>query len=126
MSLKTPLARVHGLGSARSGVSHYWIQRLTAVALVPLTLWFITGLHNHAGDSYFLVRAWLAQPLTAILMLLFIVSGVIHMRLGMQVVFEDYIQKETLKLIHFIGNVCFAAGLGVAAVYAVLKISLGS
>ncbi len=126
MSLKTPLARVRGLGSARSGVSHYWIQRLTAIALVPLTLWFIAGLQSHIGDDYAMMRAWLAQPLTAIFMLLFVLAGVIHMRLGMQVVFEDYIHNETVKLVHFIANTCFAVGLGVACVFAILKISLGS
>ncbi len=126
MSMKTPLARVRGLGSARSGVSHYWVQRLTAVALVPLTLWFIAGLYNHIGDDYAAMRAWLAQPVSAILMTLFVLAGVVHMRLGMQVVFEDYVHKETVKLIHFIANTCFAVGLGVAAVFAILKISLGS
>ena len=126
MSLKTPLARVRGLGSARSGVSHYWVQRLTAIALVPLTLWFVAGIYSHIGDEYAVMHAWLAQPLTAIFMLLFVVTGIIHMRLGIQVVIEDYIHHETAKLMHLIANTCFAVSLGVACVFAILKISLGS
>src|SRR5881396_2976088 len=92
--LATPLARVRGLGSAKEGVQHWWMQRLTAVALVPLTLWFVISAIELTGADQSRVRDWLHRPADAILMALFIVATFQHLLLGIQVVIEDYVHRE--------------------------------
>ena len=124
MSLKTPLGRVRGLGSAKEGVTHFWQQRVSAIALIPLVLWFAWSVFVHAGDDYIDARIWLSQPLTSILMLLLIVAGCFHMRLGLQVVIEDYVPQEGPRLALIILNNLFSIGLGVASAFAVLRIGL--
>ena len=124
MSLRTPLRRVRGLGSAKEGVGHFWHQRVSAVALIPLVLWFIVSVFNHAGDDFMDVRPWLAQPTTAIPFLLLILVGCYHMRLGLQVVIEDYIHVEGGRIVLVILNNLFSIALAVATAFAVLKISL--
>lgn len=125
-SMRTPLSRVRGLGTARSGTGHFWLQRVTAVANVPLAIAFLfivillTG-RDHAGAI-----ALVSQPLVAILLLLFVISGLFHMRLGMQVIIEDYVHGEKTKLLAVLANTFFAAAMGVAAVYAILKIGFGA
>ncbi len=95
--MRTPLGKVRGLGSAKEGTGHFWYQRLSAVALVPLALFFIGLVISLHGASYAEARAALSHPFTAIVMALFVVSGVYHMRLGMQVVIEDYVHGEGMK-----------------------------
>lgn len=125
MSLRTPLGRVRGLGSAKEGTAHWWAQRLTAIALVPLVLWFAVSLVVLTGADHATVAEWLRDPVAAVLMLLLILAGFHHAQLGMQVVIEDYVHTEWLKLI-LVTAVRFAAvALGIAAAFSVLKIAIG-
>ena len=126
MSIRTPLAWVRGLGSAKQGVRHFWHQRITALALIPLTLWFVWALTSHVGADYATMRAWLSTPWTTILMLFLIITCFYHMRLGVQVVIEDYIHSEPGRIALLVLNSFVAYGLGIACTFAVLKISLGS
>lgn len=124
--MQTPLARARGLGSAKEGVHHWWAQRLTAIALVPLSLWFIYSLVAISGADYNAAVSWLSQSLNAVLMLLFLFSLYYHAALGVQVVIEDYIDSEWQKIACLI-LVKFLVWLaGVSAVISVLKIYLGS
>ena len=124
-SMRTPLARVRGLGSARSGTGHFWHQRLTAIANVPLTIAFVLILVSLLGRSHAAVVQILGSPLVAIVMLLFIGSIAYHMKLGMQVIIEDYVHDEKWKFAAVIANIFFALAVGLAAVYAILKLSFG-
>ena len=124
MSLRSPLARVRGLGSAKEGVSHWWAQRMTAVALVPLVIWFVASVCAMAGADYDAVREWVATPLVSILLVLLTIAVFHHAQLGLQVVLEDYVHTEWLKIAS-IGLVKFAAvALGVATVFSIVKIAL--
>jgi succinate dehydrogenase / fumarate reductase membrane anchor subunit len=123
--MRNPLAKVRGLGSAKEGVHHWWAQRLTAVALVPLSLWFIYSLVAVTGAEYAIVITWLGQPINAVLTLLFLFSLYYHAALGVQVVIEDYIDSEWQKIACLI-LVKFLVWLaGLSAAIAVLKIYLG-
>jgi len=124
-SMRTPLARVRGLGSAKSGTGHFWLQRLTAVANLVLTVIFIGIVIALVGRPYPAAIALLSHPLVAILMLLFILSACVHMRIGMQVIIEDYVTTEGLKILAVMANTFFAISVGAASVYAVLKLSFG-
>ena len=125
MSMRTPLGRVRGYGSARSGTAHFWWQRVTSVALIPLTIGVIAIIFSLLGRNHAAVIQILGSPLVAIIMLLFIGTSAYHMKLGMQVIIEDYVHDEVPKLLLLIGNVFFAIAVGMAAAYAVLKISFG-
>jgi len=122
--LRTPLSRVRGLGSAKSGTEHFWVQRVTAVANVILTVIFLGVVISLVGKPYPAAIATLSHPLVAILMLLFIVSGAVHMRIGMQVVIEDYVHGGA-KVASVMANTFFAIAVGAACVFAVLKLSFG-
>lgn len=124
-SMRTPLARVRGLGSAKSGTGHFWLQRVTAVANVLLTIAFLLVVISLIGKPYTAAVATLANPLVAILMLLFVVSGAVHMRLGMQVIIEDYIHSEGLKVLAVMANTFFAIAVGAACAFALLKLAFG-
>lgn len=124
-SMRTPLGRVRGLGSAKSGTGHFWLQRVTGVANVILTLAFLCVVISLIGKPYGGAIAMLAKPHVAIPMLLFVVSGAVHMRLGMQVVIEDYVHHEGLKLVAVMANTFFAIAVGAACAFALLKISFG-
>jgi succinate dehydrogenase / fumarate reductase, membrane anchor subunit len=124
-SLRTPLGTVRGLGSARSGTQHFWIQRVTAVANVVLALAFVAVLIMLVGKPYVAAMTVLAHPLVAILMLLFVLSALIHMRLGMQVIIEDYIHHEGAKVAAVMGNTFFTIAVGAACIFALLKINFG-
>ena len=123
--LRTPLARVGGLGAARAGTAHFWWQRVTAVANVPLTIAFVVILISLLGRNQAAVQQILATPLVAIIMLLFIGSVSNHMRLGMQVVIEDYIHGEILRPALIMANTFFTFAVGLASAYAILKLSFG-
>ncbi|GLK57412.1 succinate dehydrogenase / fumarate reductase membrane anchor subunit [Methylopila capsulata] len=123
--MRTPLGQVRGLGAARSGTDHFWLQRLTAVSNLVLSTVFVGVLVSLAGDSHASVVATLSNPIVAILMLLFVISVVVHMRIGMQVIIEDYVHAELPKLLLLMGNTFFAIVVGLSAVFALLKISFG-
>jgi len=122
---RTPLARVRALGSAKSGTGHFWHQRLTAVANVPLVIAFVLILVSLLGRSHAAVVQILGSPLVAIVMLLFIGSITYHMKLGMQVIIEDYVHDEKWKFAAVIANIFFAVAVGLAAAYSILKLSFG-
>lgn len=126
MSLQNPLARVRGLGSAKSGSEHWWAQRVTAVALVPLTLWFIYSLLTLAGAEYAVATAWLAKPVNAILMVLLVIATFHHLQLGLQVVIEDYIHNEPVKVAALVIMKLGSFGLAVAGIFSIVKVSFGS
>lgn len=122
MSIQTPLGRVRGLGSARSGVLHFWRQRVTAVAMVPLTIWFVWAVARHTGAPYVEVVDFLHNPFNAAAVLLFVLAGLYHMALGVQVVIEDYIHREITKLVLLMLTNFAAVAVGLICVIAVLRI----
>ena len=125
MSLESPLGKFLGHGSAKEGTEHWWSQRLTSVALVPLTLWFVFALFGLDSLEYAVVVVWLAEPLNAILLLLLIVSMLHHSQLGLEVVVEDYVHTGWVKVLTLMTFKFIHIGMGVAGVYAVIIISLG-
>jgi succinate dehydrogenase / fumarate reductase membrane anchor subunit len=126
MSQRTPLAKVRGLGSAREGTDHFWKQRLTAVSNLVLVCILIWLLVNLAGADYATVKKTLARPQNAIALLLLVLSGVMHMRLGMQTIIEDYVHSEGRKVVALMLNSFFTILVGLTSVFAVLKLSFGA
>lgn len=125
MTMQTPLGRVRGLGSAKEGVAHWWAQRVTSVALVPLSIWFIVSLVRLAGADHLTVAEWLADPLVAVLMILFLGVTFYHLNLGARVVIEDYVHARWTKtgLLMAVQFGCFIVG-GIS-ILAVLKLAVG-
>jgi succinate dehydrogenase / fumarate reductase membrane anchor subunit len=123
--LRSPLARARGLGSAKHGVQHWWAQRLTAVALVPLVVWFAVSLVMLSGADYGGARAWIGSPFAMVLLILTIGIGLHHAQLGMQVVIEDYVGGDGWKLALIVIVKFIAALFGLAAVVAILRIGFG-
>ncbi len=124
--MRSPLGRAIGLGSAKEGVEHWWLQRLTAVALVPLTLWFVIAIIRFAGADIDTVRDWVGSPLPAILLVLLLIAIFWHASLGLQVVIEDYVHAEFAKLglLIVVRLACFA--FAVAGIFAVLSMAVGT
>ena len=122
-TLRTPEARVRGLGSAHHGLAHWWAQRLTAVALIPLTLWFVAHLCATVGADYRAAVASLHSPVNAILTILLVVAGFHHGQLGLQVVIEDYVHVAWTKISLVILVKLLAVALGAACIFAVLKVA---
>lgn len=120
-SLRSDLARVRGLGSAKEGVGHWWAQRVTALALVPLAIWFVASIVSLTGASHAAVVDWIASPLPALLLVLLIVATFYHGQLGLQVVIEDYVHAEGLKVALILLVKGVAVLLALAAVFAVLR-----
>src|SRR5215472_9720929 len=124
--MRSPLGRAVGLGSAKEGVEHWWLQRLTAVALVPLGLWFVIAIIRLVGADLDTVRNWVGSPLPAILLVLLLIATFHHAALGLQVVIEDYVHAELTKLglLIVIRLACFA--FAVTGILAVVGIAVGS
>lgn len=125
MSLRTPLGRVLGKGSAKEGVHHWWVQRVTSVALIPLTVSFVVSLLSLPGLDYNSVHGWMHQPWTAVLLVLFVGLASWHSKLGLQVVIEDYVHggAKTLSLVlSTFAHTLIAA----ASIFAVLKVAFGT
>ncbi len=124
--LRTELGRVRGLGSAREGVQHWWMQRVSAVALVPLTLWFVIAVVAHSGADYEATRAWLGAPVTFGLMALLTGATFYHAQLGLQVVIEDYVHGEGAKIALILATKLGCLALAFAAVVALMVIAFGN
>ena len=123
--IRTPLARVRGTGAAKSGTDHFWLQRLTAIANIPLTIAAVIVLIMLLGRNQAAVAQILGTPLVAIIMLLFIVSTIVHMRIGMQVIIEDYVHDDFAKLALIMANTFFCIAVGLASAYGIFKLSFG-
>jgi len=115
---------IEGLGSAKEGTAHFWQQRVTAVALVPLSIWFAASALAYVGAEEGAVAAFFAQPLNGILMFLFLFAALVHMRIGLQVIIEDYIHQEGLKVALLMLNRFANVAIGVGVAYALIKIAL--
>jgi succinate dehydrogenase / fumarate reductase membrane anchor subunit len=126
MSFRTPLGKVRGLGSAKEGTEHFWKQRLTAVSNLILVSIVLVLLVKLAGADYLTVKRTLAKPQNAILLLLLVLSGIIHMRLGMQSIIEDYVHSEGRKVLALMLNSFFTLVVGLTCVFAILKLSFGA
>lgn len=124
-SMRTPLGRVRSLGSAHAGTSDFFRQRVTAVAMVLLIVPAIAVVMTLLGRNHAAAAQILGSPLIAVIMILFIIASVVHMKIGMQVVIEDYVHDERLKLVAIIANSFFSIAVGLASIYAILKLSSG-
>ncbi len=124
MSLRHPLARVKGLGPSGEGSHHWWLQRLTALALIPLSIWFVFAVLGHIGDSHADILAWVSNPGVALMILLYLVFMFFHAQLGLQVVIEDYVHSEGLKLgvLLVMKAVLLLAAAG--SIFAVLRVAI--
>ena len=123
--MQSSFGRAQGLGSAREGVGHWWVQRVTAVALVPLTLWFAGSLIARAGNDYGAFILWLRTPFTTVLMVLLLIALFHHMALGLQVVVEDYVHTDRIKVPAVVAINLGAFALAVAGIIATLRIAFG-
>ena len=124
--MATPLGKVRGLGASGRGTGTFWRQRVTALANIPLVIFLILSIVSHIGAGYAELRAYLAQPVVAILMLALVISAAIHMRIGLKEIIEDYVHGEGAKLVAILLANLFAMGVGLACVFAIVKISLGA
>jgi succinate dehydrogenase / fumarate reductase membrane anchor subunit len=126
MSLEADIAKVRGLGSAKEGTGHFWHQRLTAIALIPLSIWFVVNLVCVFDATYAEVTAWIQSPIVTTLLVALIGALLYHVKLGVQIVIEDYLHAEWLKLSSII---CLNLGTvlcGLVSIVAILKISFGT
>lgn len=126
MSYRHPLGQARGLGSAKSGTGHWWAQRVTALALIPLGLWFAVSALQYARADYVYVITWLHEPQTAILLSLFLAALFYHAWLGVQVVIEDYMHTEWLKLTTLLVVKFASILLAVAGIFTALRIAFGA
>ena len=124
MSIRPPLARVRGLGTAKDGTHHWWMQRVTSVALIPLVLWFVISLLSVARADYQTFHLWLSNPISAGLMVALLAAMFYHANLGMQVIFEDYVRPEGAKILAVLATQFVLFLLGAISIVAVLKIAL--
>lgn len=124
MSLRSPLARARGLGSAKEGPAHWWQQRVTAIALIPLSIWFLASVISLSGSHYETFQIWLSVPGNAVLMLLLLLCVFHHAQLGLQVVIEDYVHDRAAQIAMLLLVKMTTLLLGVFAAFAVLRTAL--
>jgi len=124
--LRSPLGRVAGLGSAKEGVHHWWMQRLTSVALVPLTIWFAVSMLSLPSLDHVTVVAWMAQSWSALLLILLVLVATWHSQLGIRVVVEDYVHDSGAKTVTLVAVTFAHVLIAVAGVFAVLKVAFGA
>lgn len=124
MNFRSPLSRARGLGSARDGARHFWAQRLTAMAMVPLTLWFVFSLARIADGDYEAVRWWVSAPSVAVVLVLFLATAFYHAAFGIQMVIEDYVASGGWKLVIRVLTQFALAALAVASIFSVLRVAL--
>jgi len=122
--LRTPLAKIEGLGSAKAGTLHFWHQRMTAVALIPLSIWFAASALAYVGADQGAVAAYFADPINAVPMFLFIVAATYHMSLGLQIIIEDYFHNEGQKIALLLLNRFAAWVIGAASAFALVRMAL--
>ncbi len=125
-SMRTPLGKVRGLGSAKSGTEHFWRQRVTAAANLVLVCFLVVLLIRLQVCSYAEVKATLANPIVNVLMVGLMVSGVWHMKIGMQVIIEDYVHQDNLKILALVANTFFCGLIALSSVIALIKIGFGA
>lgn len=121
---QTPIAKVRGLGSAKDGTEHWWMQRVTAVFNIFLTIFFLVSVVGNAGKSYADWIAWLAQPVVAVLMILFVINTLYHLRLGLQVFIPDYIHKAGTKSALLILSTAATILMGGLSIFSILRVAL--
>ena len=126
MPMRSPLGRAIGLGSAKEGVTHWWRQRVSALALVPLTVWFVITVIGLAGADHATFVAWVRNPMTAIFLILLLIATFYHAALGLQVVIEDYVEREWARLASLLVMWLLCVLFAVRGIFAVLKLSLGA
>jgi len=122
--MRSALGKARSLGSARTGVHHWWAQRLTAIGMIPLVIYLVAGLILHAGADYAAARAWLSMPFNATAALLFFAVGFYHASLGVQVIIEDYISSERRRLLALVASKMVLTALSALALFSVLSIAL--
>jgi succinate dehydrogenase / fumarate reductase membrane anchor subunit len=125
VSMRTPLARVKGLGASGHGVEHWWLHRMTAVSNIPLIIAFVIIVAALAGSDYAQAIDIISHPLVAIILILAVISVTNHMRLGMQIIIEDYVHDKGYRIAAVIANNFYSVVVAVACLYAILKVSLG-
>jgi succinate dehydrogenase / fumarate reductase membrane anchor subunit len=123
MSLLTPFKRASGLGTTNDGVHHWWMQRLTAVALAPLTLWVVFAVASHAGEDYAVVATWFAQPFTTTMLTLFVFTAFLHAVQGLTVIIEDYLHHEGAKFAALITMKLVLVLLGTSSALSILRVA---
>ena len=126
MSLRSPLGHARGLGSAKDGVGHWWIQRLTAVALVPLSFWFVYSVVHFQLADYATMVMWIRSPFVAVALCLYFVAIFYHSALGIQVVVEDYVHSEWVKIPALVLNKFAHFAVAVTAIYSVVRLAVAS
>jgi succinate dehydrogenase / fumarate reductase membrane anchor subunit len=125
VDMRTPLSRVKGLGAAHHGVEHWWLHRVTAISNVPLIVAFVIIIANLAGQPYAEAIRIISNPFVALLLILCVISVTNHMRLGMQIIIDDYVHDRGWKIASGIANNFFAAVIAAACLFSILKISFG-
>ena len=125
MDLRSDLARARGLGTAKEGAGHWWAQRVSAVALLPLGLWFVYSAVSWGGMDLAAFKAWLNGPGNLLLMVLFVGTLFYHMQLGVQVVIEDYVHGEAAKITSLMINIFVAIFFGASSIIALFKVAFG-
>lgn len=125
-NLRTPLSQVKGHGSAKEGTSHFWVQRLTAIGMVPLVLWLCFSVASLPGMSQADIREWLSGPFTAVMMILLLITGLYHAKLGLQVVIEDYVGNHGLRTASIVALTLTCAVLAVLGVFSIMRIAFAA